>query len=249
MTALLPRAEPFFRPGNDVGCLLVHGFTGSPDEMRWMGERLAEQGFSVLGLRLFAHGTDPADMVRARWQDWLASAEDGLHLLSDICKTVVVMGLSMGSLLALQLSAHSSVDGIVAMSVPYTLSLGLRLSLVRPFLRPISWFRRYYRKQGHQDEQHLSYPVNPIRGVAEADSLLSVHRKTLKGHQKPVLIIHSRNDPTIPARHAEQIYALLGSADKELLWVDGGHVVVRDEGREQVFQAASDFAKRMAARG
>jgi carboxylesterase len=214
--------------------------------MRWMGDYLAEEGFSVLAIRLFAHGTDQSDMLRARWQDWLASAEDGLHLLDDICKTVVVMGLSMGSILALQLGISSSVDGVVAMAVPYSLSINLRLRLVRPFLRPISWVWKYYRKAGHREEQHLSYPVNPVRGVAEADSLLALHRRTLPSLKIPTLIVHSRNDPTIPARHAEQIYDLIGSEDKHLQWVDGGHVIVRDEGRDQVFRAASRFAKKVA---
>jgi len=46
---IIPTAEPFFLPGNRVGCLLVHGFTGAPKEMRWMGEFLNQQGYTVLG--------------------------------------------------------------------------------------------------------------------------------------------------------------------------------------------------------
>ena len=29
--------EPFYFPGNKTGCLLIHGFTGSPGEMRPLG--------------------------------------------------------------------------------------------------------------------------------------------------------------------------------------------------------------------
>lgn len=217
--------------------------------MRWMGEFLAAKEFAVLGVRLFGHGTDPADLARAKWQDWLASAEDGFHLLSDICKSVVVMGLSMGGLLALQLAIHCPVSGVVAMAVPYELSINLRLRLVRPFLRPLSYVRKYNPKSAPQDEQHLSYPVNPVRAVAEVDSLLAAHRKSLTRLEKPVLIIHSRDDPTIPVQHAERIYDSIGSADKELQWVHGGHVIVRDEAHEQVFQAASDFAEKVAVHG
>ena len=55
-------AEPFFYPGNETGCLLIHGFTASPQEMRGLGVHLAEQGYSVLGIRLFGHGTQENDM-------------------------------------------------------------------------------------------------------------------------------------------------------------------------------------------
>ncbi|HID86186.1 MAG TPA: carboxylesterase, partial [Anaerolineae bacterium] len=33
--------NPFFFEGGPTGCLLVHGFSGSPPEMRPMGEFLA----------------------------------------------------------------------------------------------------------------------------------------------------------------------------------------------------------------
>jgi len=41
---IIPTAEPFYFPGNKIGCLLVHGFTGTPKEMRWMGEYLGSSG-------------------------------------------------------------------------------------------------------------------------------------------------------------------------------------------------------------
>ena len=70
MTLLIPTAEPFLFPRGPVGVLLIHGFTGTPKEMRWMGEYLANQGFTTLGIRLVGHATDPQDMLRVRWRDW-----------------------------------------------------------------------------------------------------------------------------------------------------------------------------------
>ena len=56
---IIPTAEPFFFPGNRIGCLLVHGFTGAPKEMRWMGEYLNQQGYTVgrIGLPLWKMAT------------------------------------------------------------------------------------------------------------------------------------------------------------------------------------------------
>ena len=67
MKQIIPTAEPFFLPGQPgkPGCLLIHGFTGAPKEMRWMGEYLSrEAGFPCLGVRLAGHATQPADMIR-----------------------------------------------------------------------------------------------------------------------------------------------------------------------------------------
>ena len=69
---IIPTAEPFFFPGDRTGCLLVHGFTGTPKEMRWLGEYLADLGFSALGVRLVGHATQVEDLIRTCWRDWLA---------------------------------------------------------------------------------------------------------------------------------------------------------------------------------
>ena len=100
MSLVIPTAEPFFFRGGPTACLLIHGFTGAPKEMRWMGEYLAGQGYSVLGVRLAGHATKPADLIRTRWQDWLASVEDGYHLLQGDCAQIFVCGLSMGGILS-----------------------------------------------------------------------------------------------------------------------------------------------------
>ena len=80
-TLTMQTAEPFFISGGKTGCLLIHGFTGTPKEMRMLGDFLAAEGYTVLAPRLFGHATAPADMARARWADWVASVEDGMNLL------------------------------------------------------------------------------------------------------------------------------------------------------------------------
>jgi len=39
--------EAFFKEGNDVGVLVIHGFTGSPGSMRDLAQFYADQGFTV----------------------------------------------------------------------------------------------------------------------------------------------------------------------------------------------------------
>jgi esterase/lipase len=68
---IVPESEPFFFPGGTTGCLLLHGFSSTPGEMRPFGKYLAEKGFAVLGVRLAGHATHPNDLKRTRWIDWL----------------------------------------------------------------------------------------------------------------------------------------------------------------------------------
>src|SRR2546429_9501847 len=71
--------DAFSLPGSrPLGCLLVHGFTGTPEEMRPLGEALAARGFPVYAVLLAGHGTDVAELARTCWTDWFASVEAGV---------------------------------------------------------------------------------------------------------------------------------------------------------------------------
>lgn len=54
---VMPEAEPFFFEGNRIGVLVQHGFTGTTQSMRGIGEVFANQGYTVYGPRLAGHGT------------------------------------------------------------------------------------------------------------------------------------------------------------------------------------------------
>lgn len=253
MPNIIPTAEPFFFPGNKIGCLLIHGFTGTPKEMRWMGEYLHQQGSSVLGVRLAGHATRPADMLRSRWIDWTASVEDGYHLLCGQAEHIYMIGLSMGGALSLLMSTRLEVKGVVAISTPAYLPARVPVWL----LQFLSWFIPYQPKSGGApdagwvDKQafasHISYPQNPTRSAAELKRLLIAMRLALPQVQVPVLLVHSRQDDYILPDNLEYIHAgLVHVTDKAKLYVTGsGHVVTRDAARQQVFEAAADFIRRV----
>ncbi len=127
----LAKAEPYLIKGGPIGCLLLHGYTGTPFETRMLADSLSASGYTVLAPRLFGHATDPEDMVRARWWDWVGSAEDGLNLLRGCTERQVVMGLSMGAALSLIIGARHKVDAVCSFSAPYDLPPDPRIKLLK----------------------------------------------------------------------------------------------------------------------
>lgn len=248
LPSIIDTAEPFFFEGGPVGCLLIHGFTGAPKEMRWMGEYLAQKGYTVLGVRLAGHATTPANMRRTTWQDWFLSASDGWHLLNSAGKSIFVIGLSMGATLSLILASQYPVRGVIAMSCPYDLPEDPRL----PFIRPLSLIVRNVGK-GNPDwnnpeleHDHIDYPHYPTRSIIELRDLLGVMRDRLPSITAPTLLIQSREDKVVSAASAQSIYDRLGSEEKEILWVEkSGHVVCRDTSRSIVFEAAHRFIQKV----
>lgn len=112
-------AESYMLEGGDHGVLLIHGFTGSPGELKLLGEYLHLGGFSVLGVRLPGHGTTPAELNKTEWPDWYAAVQDSYRSLSASCSRVSVVGLSMGGLLAMKLAAEVKVHSAVFFGNPH----------------------------------------------------------------------------------------------------------------------------------
>jgi len=255
MLQIIPTTEPFiFRGDSDKpACLLIHGFTGGPKEMRWMGEYLHEQGITCLGVRLAGHATKPEDMIRSRYADWIASVEDGYHLLRGMSDNIFLAGLSMGGTLSLLMSTNLNVKGVIAMSTPYKLREDPRLK----YVNLISIFEAYTPKSSEVPgeswfdkeawKDHISYPQNPVRSVGELDSLLGEMRNALPRVNVPVLLIHSKDDLYVLPENMEWIYDdLRNASDKEKVYITGsGHVVTRDAARRQVFESAVEFIQRV----
>ena len=108
MTRIIPKeADAFFLPGSEeAGVLLVHGYTGSPAEMRMLGDYLHDRGgYTVLGVRLAGHGTSVEELEQTVWQDWYKAVEDGVRELHKKCRRIFIAGQSLGGLLAIKAAA------------------------------------------------------------------------------------------------------------------------------------------------
>ena len=248
---IVPGAEPFFfpgvPPGDRVGCLLLHGFTAMPEEMRWLGESLASHGHTVLGVRLAGHATHPADLARTRWTDWLISVEEGLAFLAGVTEQVFLVGQSMGGMIALVAAARYPVAGVIALSTPSDMGGKAPPLPVRLFFR----LRPMIRKQTkpaepplaeRREAEYPAYPEFPARILQEVDLLRGALYEALPQVRVPALLIHSRADTSVSPDNMPRIHERLGSPDKQMLWLDGmDHSLVRDPQRQVVFDAVAAF--------
>jgi len=250
MPAVMPGAEPFFFAGNRTGCLLSHGFMGTPNEMRELGAHLHAQGFTVLGARLAGHGTTVQEMNRTTWQDWYASLEVAWDELDAGCDEVFVVGLSLGAALTLHLAAHKPVAGVAVMGAPVLSSafqravvgLGGRLLPVLPKLGG-SGLRDPVAKS-----QHLTYPRIPMRASVSMIQLVQVAHADLSAITAPILLMQGRQDRVVSTRNMSYIYEHVGSTDKEMVWLDrSDHIVTEDYDRQEVFERLGEWIRQRAA--
>lgn len=240
-----PNARPFAWAGTkEITCLLVHGFTGSPSELRPLARYLESRGYGGSALLLPGHGTRPEDMALTKWTDWYGAVEAEYLKLKKEHEKVVPIGFSMGGILVLHLAASYTMPGIAALSSP--IYIGNRKAYFAPLLK---YFYKYRQKPVTpknmtkiRDEDSFSYDTTPIASLASLLQLIKAVKGELPGLQMPALIIQSRQDRTVNPKSAQFIYDHLGSSKKQLIWLEhSGHVITRGPEQETVFQAVEEF--------
>ena len=243
MSNIMPGAEPFSYEGGDTGCLLLHGFTGTPQEMRQLGQFLRDRGFTVRGVLLAGHGTRVEDLRPTAWQDWYRAAHVGWQTLQGSCRRVFVIGLSLGGSLALHLAAHVPLSGVVALDSPLVTDIRLLwLARILKYVWP-------YRKKGPSDihdpqalAERVRYAYTPNRSNEQTVLFFRHLYEDLPEVHAPVLLMHARQDKTVSPATMPRIYARLGAEDKQMIWLENsGHVVTVDYDRQLVYAAIERF--------
>src|SRR3990167_2186501 len=131
-----PQIDPIFRQGtNGAGVLLLHGFTGTPDSMRPVANKLIHSGFTISAPLLAGHGTTPENLARTDWTTWFHSAQKAYMELHQKCSKIFVAGLSMGALLGLQLATDYPPSTMAIGCLATPLHLKSKISRLLPFIR------------------------------------------------------------------------------------------------------------------
>jgi len=241
-----PRPSPagFKLEGGPVGVLMIHGYTGSPAEMRLIADYLNGRGLRISAPLLPGHGTTPADLNQVAWTDWTDSVELALAELREQSATVFVAGLSMGALLALYLAGkHPTLPGAIVYS-PALLVTNRLIRLVPLGKYFISMFpkRKAHFTDPSAGGRIWSYDRYPTFGAHETGKLIREVKRLLPQVVSPLLIVHSWLDRDIRPESARLVYDRVRSVDKELLMVgNSGHALTVDSEWERVAEVTYQF--------
>ncbi len=229
--------DAFLIEGNDIGVVLLHGFTATTAEVRLLADYLRGFGYTLAAPLLPGHGTQPAELNKTSWLDWYEAAEGAYLELRGKCTKVFVCGESMGALLALLIaSRYAQVDGVIAVA-PALRIRGIGLS------RIMQYFVKFRPK--NQAEDNLpwkGYTVYPVRGLAQLANLQNVVKKELHYITQPLLVFMGGKDASIHPESGKIIIDAVRSSEKELIYMpDSPHVMLLAEDREAIFQKIQEF--------
>ncbi|MCS4510497.1 alpha/beta hydrolase [Xylophilus ampelinus] len=256
-----------------TGVLLVHGLTGTPNEMRVLAKGLHKQGFTVYAVQLAGHCGTQDDLLSTRWQDWYASVEAGADRLLPHVDRLVAGGLSMGAVLSLALAQRrpQQIAGVCALStifrydgwsMPFYTRLGFLLPLLKalgigrhrlfmeqpPFgIKDEALRGRVVSQMRSGDSAAAGLPGNPWWSIIEMRRLSAHVLQRLRDVRAPCLVIHAREDDVSTPSNAEDIVRGVTHAPVELVMLDNSyHMITIDRDRRTVIARTADFVQRIA---
>jgi carboxylesterase len=241
---ILPGAEPFFFKGNDIGVLVCHGFTGTTQSMRYLGEQLHGAGYTVIGPRLKGHGISPAAMARTSAADWIESVDEALAELRESCSQIYMTGLSIGGTLTLFTAASHA--GVIKGAIP----INAVVHVGNPDMAGMAFGRGLPRSDiKDPNSKELAYAEVPVPAFRQVYALAAVTQDLLPRIKCPVLVITSREDHVVNPGNGPRIVGAVGSNRAELVWLENSyHVATLDHDKALIAQLTIDFIKSIAGR-
>lgn len=238
---------PFYRllEGGPSGCLLLHGFSGSPLEMMPLAEALAAEGWTI-GVGELAGHASPRALAQVTWTDWRESAEAAFRELSRRCHRVAIVGLSMGGAVALILAPALHPAAVIAISTPVRMKRLIAgasrvASKVLPYVPVLM-------KLGPRERamRRFRSPARriPLKATEQVDRLLAGMRDALPHVRGPLLVVQGRKDWIIPKDSGREIMAHAASAEVAQLWLPrSGHVATLDQDRQLLYREVIAFLR------
>jgi carboxylesterase len=251
---VMPGGEPFELPGkDDRAVLLLHGLTGTPSEMRYLGERLIGAGFHVRAPLLPGHGTTIKDLNKTTWKEWFGRAEIDFLVLSAHFEHVFIAGLSLGGLLTLSLMAHKAgrVSAGAALATPMAFS-----DWRAKYLLPIAHLTmaKYLVPDLPKSIADVAVPGGRTHVCYERDSVVASAslipqmrrvRRQLRLIDAPLLVMQSAHDTVIDPKSADIICDGVSSRVTEKVILEKSyHTITVDVEKEAVANAVVDFFER-----
>ena len=254
-------STPFLRTGSATGVLLVHGFLGSPQELQPLSERLARDGYTVRAILLPGHGENPERLKGIPWQRWAEHVQAELDILKQTTRRVVVVGFSMGGLLALLMAAQGRCDAIVAMAPALQLRMQKQMIVagiikyIMPWMYPFKKADfnssetqaniRQYIPDADFSDAHLIARLRaevriPLSAIGQLIAVQRAVKPILKDIRVPLLIVQGQQDQTVNPASGSAVFDGATSKLKQIAWfAHSGHMLMQESERDEICQTVS----------
>ena len=213
-----------------TGVLCIHGFTGGPYEVQPFVEFIeGNTDWVVKAPTLPGHGPI-LSLKKIKAENWMMEAEQALRLLQKKVDRVVVVGFSMGGLIALYLAQRYKIDRLVLLSAAAKyISAGQLLEDVKEMMVDAIQGKLSTNTFYHLYEYKLTH--TPLKATIEFLRIVKMVEPFYASIKTPTCIVQGRKDSIVPFGTADYLYEQLGSSEKLLVISESGkhHICYSDD--------------------
>jgi len=240
------------KPGDGkakVGVLVLHGFTSHVSCVADLRFPLDELGLPYRIPILRGHGGQWEDLQNVKAADWYEDAENSLLDLLSECRKVIVVGLSMGGLVALDLAAHhrKTVVGVATLAAaikfkdPLAPLSGAMSKVIKSWPSPNAYVDRELRKQ-----RNRNYPKFPTAAFASLYEYSRQVENNLSFIAANTLVLWADKDEIVHPKAAHTIYDKVSTKNKRITCIEGsGHEMLLDREAPKATHEVVAFIKEL----
>jgi carboxylesterase len=239
--------------GSQTAILMVHGVFGSPVQFVSIAQALFEQGFTVMAILLPGHGGSAKAFSQANVKHWQQAVREAAMTLRQRYRHIFLIGHSMGGLLVINEALERRADGVILISVPMRMKIGL--GNMKMCLR-VLWGNpdkddnslKSYRLAFSVEKGSLGRYVLWALQMPRLLGLISQTRRSISKAQFPVLIIQSRQDETVSWKSVKVFERYMQAAPVETMLLEkSGHGYHHPDEAPDIHERICRFVKRHRA--
>jgi len=231
-----------------IGCLMIHGYTGSPYEISPLANHLEDRtNWKIEVPTLPGHGKN-LDLRDVSHESWIETAEKELQQLMQNCDEIYLIGFSMGGMIASYLAAKYEVEKLVLLATAgkylsfkqIGMDMGEILAdSIKGELDSNKLYLHYKNKTGHI----------PFKANIEFMKLVRFTRRYLKKVKTPVLIAQGQQDGMVPYKTAYYLDKEIISEEKEVVFFERSkHLICLGDDKDTLNTMVLDFLKKPAVK-
>ncbi len=211
-------------------CMLIHGFTGTPHELKTLASYLESKGWICRLPTLPGHG-GPMQLLRGiHRKQWLEAVVRESRLIAETYGSFQIVGFSMGGLLAAYAANRYPVSRLVLLNAAVI------------YVSPMRLMRDLWRRA---KEKELSYYLRkqstPLPSMLQFAGLVRELKREFRSIEVPTLIVQGELDQVVHPLSARYIYRSLRAERRLRLFPRSRHMICLDEEANLVFEEIAHF--------
>ncbi|MDF2699735.1 MAG: esterase/lipase [Haloplasmataceae bacterium] len=221
----------------DVAVIIIHGFCGETTQVEPLTNKLKQYGYDVYTPCLKGHTGFKKDLMQVTYIDWIHDVENLYLSLKEQYKEIILIGFSMGGLIALQIARKYDVNRVITLNTP--IYLWNVFNIIKYIVFDLKNLQFDFIKNHSTVLKRYSF-----HAVKNFLLLLRETKKNLNEIKCDVLLNQAYDDETVRYKSVYYLYDHINSHHKKVkLYHHCNHMILQSEIAEEVMDDLYDYIR------